>query len=890
MRNVKFILAWMFLSSMMIIGLNAQTTIILQPDPEDGKDAYIESRLNNNNYGDHTDYIATAWTNEGEFVVGRSLIEFDLTVIPSGFSVVSASLSLYNNPTSPNNDGEHSTMDGSNESVLRRIVTSWDEYTVTWNNQPAYTVQNEVILPESIGPHQDYENIDVTAIVQDMNYNPSTSFGFMIRLQTEEKYRCLVFASSDHNDPDLRPKLEITYTDDPPTPDIRCISVDGDSVTISWNPDIDTTLFKYYRIYASYDNGITFQNKISALGDSFVSYSYEDNLASSQSILYYMETQVAQGTTTSPPSDTVRTIFLTLLPPNVRPVANPTWNHLSPELAGLYHILRKDESSDWVQIDSTYGLKHVDTITYPYCDTTLLFYKVEIIDPLIGCISSSTVDNGYFIDGTKPGTEPDGYQRIVQMDSVSVEINGNVAISWEPFIDNDSICEYLIYRNINPNSSGTWDIYDSVPVNIMFYSDTEKLANDEMIAYRITAKDCCNKEGLLGVKEIYYTMYLEELVFDYCDTSLYLQWNAIEYFDPPVSGYEIYEIDTVTSQSRLVDITDDIYYEFVESFQPDSTYCYFVRAINAEGKSSSSCMQCIKIDRPDQPNYLNFLLATVDTATNASIDLTIGVDTSASFTTCIILRKENLEVAYDTIMHIPITDNRNINYSDVTAEVELNDYYYEVIILDECDHKTDLPQNTNRTIFLSGYAIDETTNALTWNAYESTTADIIEYRLIRKINDTVNVVIPLDSTTYSYEDDVSSFWQTGGTFSYIVEGVIHPHLAPPDVDSLSVFSNETAVAHISGIYLPNAFTPNYDGINDMFGPVNYFPDESADYLFLIYNRWGQKIHESTGIEDPGWDGTFEGQPSPTGVYIYYIRYTPPESQQFEERGYVTLLR
>ena len=89
---------------------------------------------------------------------------------------------------------------------------------------------------------------------------------------------------------------------------------------------------------------------------------------------------------------------------------------------------------------------------------------------------------------------------------------------------------------------------------------------------------------------------------------------------------------------------------------------------------------------------------------------------------------------------------------------------------------------------------------------------------------------------------------------------------------------------------PNAFTPNADGNNDTYGPVNYFPNENADFLFLIYNRWGQKIYETNTLKDAYWDGNFEGQPSPAGVYIYYLRYAPTENQLFEEKGSFTLLR
>lgn len=88
--------------------------------------------------------------------------------------------------------------------------------------------------------------------------------------------------------------------------------------------------------------------------------------------------------------------------------------------------------------------------------------------------------------------------------------------------------------------------------------------------------------------------------------------------------------------------------------------------------------------------------------------------------------------------------------------------------------------------------------------------------------------------------------------------------------------------------IPNAFTPNGDGSNDLFGMV---PD--GDYLvekLLVYNRWGSKVFESI----PGktyWDGTFSGVPAPSDVYIYRIEIRDIDLNTVEQRsGEFSLLR
>lgn len=190
--------------------------LILQPDSVNGKDAYISDwptgNYQNTNFGTTSDNVAIAWTDGGVAYTGRGLFQFDLSGIPANATLISSELSLYNNPTSMQNGGQHASLSGSDDARLERIISPWNENTVTWNTQPATTGSNSVFLPQSITPNQDYTNINVLPLVSDMINNPSTSFGFMIRLNSEQAYRSLVFASSDHIDSLKHPKLEICYT------------------------------------------------------------------------------------------------------------------------------------------------------------------------------------------------------------------------------------------------------------------------------------------------------------------------------------------------------------------------------------------------------------------------------------------------------------------------------------------------------------------------------------------------------------------------------------------------------------------------------------------------------------------------------------------------------
>lgn len=70
-------------------------------------------------------------------------------------------------------------------------------------------------------------------------------------------------------------------------------------------------------------------------------------------------------------------------------------------------------------------------------------------------------------------------------------------------------------------------------------------------------------------------------------------------------------------------------------------------------------------------------------------------------------------------------------------------------------------------------------------------------------------------------------------------------------------------------YVPNAFSPNGDGINDTFRPLMPSGTEVQEYIFRVFDRWGNQLFGTTESED-AWDGSFRGSTLPIGVYVYYV--------------------
>ena len=88
--------------------------------------------------------------------------------------------------------------------------------------------------------------------------------------------------------------------------------------------------------------------------------------------------------------------------------------------------------------------------------------------------------------------------------------------------------------------------------------------------------------------------------------------------------------------------------------------------------------------------------------------------------------------------------------------------------------------------------------------------------------------------------------------------------------------------------MPNAFSPNGDGVNDIYRAKKNHKS-IIEFHAYIFNRWGQKLFEWTDI-DGGWDGTHNGTPVKAGVYFVLVKAKGADGRKYNIRRDVNLLR
>jgi gliding motility-associated-like protein len=94
-----------------------------------------------------------------------------------------------------------------------------------------------------------------------------------------------------------------------------------------------------------------------------------------------------------------------------------------------------------------------------------------------------------------------------------------------------------------------------------------------------------------------------------------------------------------------------------------------------------------------------------------------------------------------------------------------------------------------------------------------------------------------------------------------------------------------------GIYAPNTFSPNGDGINDRFQLFGKDGQVRSIRRMMIWSRWGESVFEvKDGLLNAGWDGTARGKQAPAGVYTWYAEVEWVDGRSTFVQGALTLIR
>lgn len=668
-------------------------------------------------------------------------------------------------------------------------------------------------------------------------------------------------------------------------PDLYCLTINPDATaTLEWNQPADPNgWFDSYRAFWSTDKGGPYTSYFTTQAFAFTNFT-GIAVPNTGPVYFYMQTFYDDGTglTAVNTSDTLNTVFLTVTNEEIGGMSTG-WAELNWNEYNSAFVTPQDQYMIYRQYVGEPTPTLIDSVPYGttyYRDNNKVCkeeasYQIRITDS--GCAATSNIATEIIEDANHPG--------VPLIDSVSVDTaTGMVLIGWAPTASQETE-GYIVYNfGSNPQPDTIWGI-DS-----LFAVDSLVNAGTQSETYGVAAFDTCWVDGSPNTSptDILHTTVHLSAVPDPCERTITLTWSEYQGWPGGAVAYRVYGGHQDSAWTVLANLSAGSLSFVHDSLTPNTGYHYFVRAVGPNGVTSTSNLEELSLITPNLPQYHYLKHVTVD---RGKPQLECFVDEQADISYYSIQRSTSLDgefVEVDTIMP---TDDTLIEFRDRAANADSAVWYYRIVVIDVCGNEV-VWSNPANTMNLQANIQQETLDVtLDWSEYEGwdelgTGISLIEvYRYQNgAFFDTPIASLPGSAT--SYTDNVTNEFTSSGQLCYYVQAI--EGTANPFGYRDTSRSNMICVFVQPRVYIPNAFTPNSDGLNDVWLPGLYFTDVS-NYQCLVFDRWGQAVYSST---DPagGWDGTIDGNEAASGLYMYRVFYRNGQGQELSKTGHLTLMR
>ncbi len=462
-----------------------------------------------------------------------------------------------------------------------------------------------------------------------------------------------------------------------------------------------------------------------------------------------------------------------------------------------------------------------------------------------------------------------------QFESVSVDpATGQVTIHWKLSPSTD-VKGYIILEYFDGGNRAIDTVLGPAITQVTFAYP--KVLN-QPVRFVIIALDSANNRSL--ETDPHRTVF-SKLAYDSCSAQIKIIWTLYEGWGANLVGYRVYQVNNGIPGDISGALTPADTSFLISNIKGGQNYCYYVAAERNDGVSVTSNMACRQTYADGLPDFI-----TADKAvflSNSLVELTFTLDPNSPSKNYQLTASDSRDGDF-----IPIKQFKNVQGDQLVVVDTLKNLapkYYKLEALNSCNRGVLGSNMATAMVPISSITVNEIN--LLWNAYQNWPQGIKEYDIYRAIGDNGFQLLQTQSgVTTSYTDNISSLIgkQLSGNICYYVEAV-----SKTDTTGNTYISRSATVCVdiTSSIFIPEAFTPNDDGKNDEFKPS--FAFMPTDYKFMVFNRSGFKIFESS---DPfkGWTGKLpNGEKAPEGVYVFFITFTSGSGKTVDKKGNFSLI-
>lgn len=431
---------------------------------------------------------------------------------------------------------------------------------------------------------------------------------------------------------------------------------------------------------------------------------------------------------------------------------------------------------------------------------------------------------------------------------------------------------YVVYRFRN-NEGYAIDTLWNPPV--LTYTDGETGALYFSEAYVVAAID--NDLNISPLSNAVSTIYLTGTL-DTCNNKISLSWTGYNVQGTDLDRYDIYASadggEFIQINSIHPDTTEFNWF----SFDLLINYRFKVKAVLSDNSFSESNHLTIQTDIPRPPAWIEIM--HIDASSVSGIEIAVSYDPDTDIDEFNILRKETGGGEFTLLATLNSTGGSFL-YSDPSAS-SARRYLYRLDAVNRCG-KSVISSIPAGNIVLR---IESADNLITlqWNPYIGWPDGPFEYNMLWKNDDTFESLqhLPPSDTSFTLDYRSIMFDLSSGESCFKVDARRYNGAAT----GYESVSNTVCLETIESIYVPNAFTPDDNGLNDTFYPV--IPFTPPEYLLVIRDKSGRIVFSSSDFQSH-WNGTFRSSKLPPDVYLWYLRLKTPSGRLVEKTGSVALI-
>ena len=481
-----------------------------------------------------------------------------------------------------------------------------------------------------------------------------------------------------------------------------------------------------------------------------------------------------------------------------------------------------------------------------------------------------------------------------------VDVNNGVAHVFWDFEPEPETLGYIVYKCLD--TGGGAIVADVGDPNTFEAIIPTSNANAEPESYQVAAYDCVDDDGTpnpAGAGDCVRTVFLTATQIP-CTDRAQLAWL------PPVgmAGGGAEYIPQYRENGGAWTSLDTIAGSFLSLVHEGASLTalveYRVLARGGNMQLAASNLVEVPFEYPNAPE--NPKLQRVSVLDRSRVELVLSTDPLAQEVSLYEFQRwEELDSSWIPLVpRYPANLGFPVSHVDVDRNTDEFAYRYRAVAYNGCEASVAQSQESS-TMLLRAFR--STTpgsyeNSLIWTPYDGFTNGLDRYEIIRKQSNEEDILgvalADVPSISESYEDNVEDEFDSPGIFCYQILA-----LEVPDSNEVmqGAASNWVCLTEEPVVWIPSAFTPNGDELNDWFpwapgaANVGFLGDrqeESPNFRMTISTRWGTKIFETTSIEEP-WDGRVSGRLVQNGIYVVQAEYLDGSGAWRNQLVYLTVM-